>query len=328
MSAVVEEPNPLNKDRSRSLGQRSRTQSWHRKDLLAFTGLPLQLLIADALPEALWAPLARLSALIRAHRQPAWRRREVTHIARYLGHDPADPGMTAVLVEMLAALRLAQWWTLAARRPDGWRPRVRLEGSQHLDRALERGHGAILWVAPFLYAPLAAKVAIWEYGYQVVHLSRALHGGEVKSAWGGRFISPLFVAGEQRFLADRAVIGVDGSATKPLLRLARTLERNGIVSITVHAVGDRPVEVPFLNYRLRVAPGAPTLARRTSSALLPVFALLGQDGVVQVTIEEALNYGAADQSNATMVGALARRLAPRVASAPGQFRWRGGVAPG
>ena len=202
---------------------RTAVPAWHYKDLFSVAGLPLQLLIADRLPEALWPRLAGMSARLRAHRQPAWSRREVAHIASYLDRQPGEPAVREIFIKSLASLRLAQWWTLAARHQDGWRPRLQIFGREHLDRALAQGRGAIAWVAPFHFSAIAAKAALFDLGHRVLHLSRPTHGGEVKSRWGARYISPSFLAGEQRFLAERTFVGVDGSPITALLRLHRHL---------------------------------------------------------------------------------------------------------
>jgi KDO2-lipid IV(A) lauroyltransferase len=277
-------------------------------------------LIADFLPEPIWPALARWSALFRAYRQPSWRRRETAHIARYLGRDASD----AVLIDVLAAVRLSQWWSVATRHADGWRPRVRLAGRERIDQALAAGRGAIVWVAPFAFAPLASKIALADQGYDVVHLSRTTHG-PAKSLWGARHVNRWFVAAEARFVRERALIGPDGSSTKALMRLTRHLGGGGLVSIMAGGVADRPLTVPFLGARMLVAPGPPALAQRTGAALLPVFTIVQPDGAAVVHVDEPMT-GLSNVDAAAR--AFAARLEPHVLANPGQFLWRYGMTIG
>ena len=63
----------------------------------------------------------------------------------------------AFFEDYLGNVRLAKLLVLHARRPCGWQPRLRLQGQEHLQRALVAGHGAVLWVAPFIFAPLRPR---------------------------------------------------------------------------------------------------------------------------------------------------------------------------
>jgi lauroyl/myristoyl acyltransferase len=312
---------PPNKDRSQPLSPRWQAVDWHYKDLVSYSGLPAQIFVADFLPEAIWPTLARSLALFRAYRQPSWRRCEAAHIARWLGRDASDAAVSRIHLDMLTAIRLSQWWSLATRRRSGWRPRVRLVGREHIERALTAGAGAIIWVAPFAFAPLAFKITLADHGYGLVHLSRTTHG-PAKSQWGARHVNRFFVAAEERFVRQRALIAADGSPTKALRQLARHLEGNGVVSIMAGGIADRPLTVPFLGATLRVAPGPPALAQRTGAALLPVFTILHADGAAVVHVEEPI--GRASGTDAA-VREFALRLEPHVLVAPAQFLWRYGM---
>jgi anti-sigma regulatory factor (Ser/Thr protein kinase) len=41
---------------------------------------------------------------------------------------------------------------------------VRLLGQEQIEHALAAGKGALVWVAPFVFAPLAFKVALSDHG--------------------------------------------------------------------------------------------------------------------------------------------------------------------
>jgi lauroyl/myristoyl acyltransferase len=310
-------------NRSPSVGQRWQAKTFHYKDVIAYAGMPAQVFVADVLPESLWPPLARVAPLLRSLRNPDWRRREVARIARYLGQDAQDPAIGGVLDELLAARQLSRWWSLAARRSGGWRPRVRLFGQEEIERALAAGKGALVWVAPFAFAPLAAKAALSDHGADVVHLSRVTHGPAI-SLWGAHHVNRFYVAAEARFVRERVLIGADGSSTKALLRLARHLAGNGVASIMAGSSADRPLTVSFLNATLRIAPGAPALARRTGAALLPVFTVVQPDGMAAVHVTDAISVASGIDDAAR---AFASRLESFVLAAPGQFLWGYGMTP-
>jgi len=107
---------------ARSPIKRWRPLVWHYKDVAPIAALPFQLLVADLLPERGWSGLGKSLAWIRSSRQPRWRAREIAHIAHYLGLPADDPQAARAHLELLRWLEIRTWMTLAARRPDGWKP--------------------------------------------------------------------------------------------------------------------------------------------------------------------------------------------------------------
>jgi lauroyl/myristoyl acyltransferase len=303
--------------------------AWHYKDLLSFLGLPLQLAIADRLPERSWPGLALASARFRAGRQPGWCRGEMQRIGRYLGPEVDDSALRRILVEELAWLRLAQWCTLACRRPGGWRPRTRIVARAHLDAALERGRGVVLWVAPLACATLGTKVALAEIGRPVVQLSRESHG-PARSRWGTRRVNATFKRGEDRFLAERVVIPNDTRPSQAVLRLIRRLAGNAVVAIMAGPWADRVNRAPFLASEIRLAAGPIMVARRAGARLLPVFTLGEGDGTMVVTLGEPIRGHEQPDAEAAVAAALADfagRLGEVVRRAPGQLVWQYGSTP-
>lgn len=86
-----------------------------------------------------------------------------------------------------------------------WRPVVHLNGTTHLRKALEGGHGAILWVTETAFSTLIVKMALHNAGYQAIQLSRPGHGFSA-SDFGVRFLNPLWTRVEDRFIAERLLI--------------------------------------------------------------------------------------------------------------------------
>ena len=75
--------------------------------------------------------------------------------------EPAD----RIAARHLAMLRLDQLGYLRSHAPGGWRADLTLDGLEHLHGALAAGRGAILWVAPTVFAPLLAKRALHERAF-------------------------------------------------------------------------------------------------------------------------------------------------------------------
>lgn len=281
--------------------------------------LPLEWPLACVLPEHALRRLA-LSAARR------WR---VERMARLLPRAAALVGsrtLAAPLAECMEALQcnfvLREFMTLRCWRPGGWRPDLRLEGRDHLDRALVRGQGAILWSGPFVFTGLMSKIALHQAGVAVSHLSRYRHGFS-PTRLGGRILNPLVTKVEARFLAERLVIGRRSWAGE-LRQLKRRLAENRVVSITISRLGERTVDVPFLNGQLRLATGAPTLARRTGASLLPMLTVAERPGRYVTIIEEPLE-APQELDERTAITRLteqyAQRLEPHVLCWPDQFWW-------
>jgi lauroyl/myristoyl acyltransferase len=153
----------------------------------------------------------------------------------------------------------------------GWAPKIRLEGEEHIEAALARGKGAILWVAHFCFNTQVTKMALKAGGYRVSHLSRPQHGFS-KSQFGMRFLNPLRWNAELQYL-DKRIIIVRANPGGSLCEAEAVLAENRIVSITAGAWEGRQVaRGPLLGSCYALATGAPDLAQRTGAALLPVVA--------------------------------------------------------
>lgn len=167
-----------------------------------------------------------------------------------------------------------------------WTPAIRLLHGERIRAAQESGRGVILWVAHAFHGHLAAKVAFHQAGLEVTHLSHPTHGFS-SSRFGVRYLNRLQTGVEDPYLAERVLLPLEGQ-NKALHILARRLRANGIVSITGQRGTARTVEVPFLAGTAQLAPGAPALGHMTGATVLPVFAFRNDDGVVDVTVEPAI----------------------------------------
>jgi lauroyl/myristoyl acyltransferase len=292
-------------------------------DLKLLLKLPLSLFLAAVVPERAWPDICnsivRLSR--RLHPGPAAREaaaiQEITRDAGFAGSAPV------IQQGLQRNIRLNQLYYLASWKPGGWRADVRLEGREHLDRALAAGHGAILWVAPFVFADIVAKRALHEAGVRVHHLSSAGHGFS-STRLGIAVLNPIRTRIEDRYIAERITIPLDGAVAGAKEVISRCLEANAVVSIVLVPRGARCIEFPFHAGWLRMALGAASFALRTGAALLPVFSV--RTGSRFVTTIEAALLPSLDLDREEAMRALGRAMANRVAewvaSYPDQFYWQ------
>ncbi len=157
-----------------------------------------------------------------------------------------------------------------------WKPVIDLDGEEHLQAALSRGRGAVLWVAHFCFSPLVTKMALHGRGYELMHFSRPEHGFS-KSRFGIRVLNPIRVRAESRYLKGRIVIEAAQPALAPR-QARRTLADNQLVSITAGAwEGQHMARGPLLGGSFVLATGAARLAYSSGAQLLPVVTLRTAD---------------------------------------------------
>ena len=284
--------------------------------------LPVSFAVAWMLPEPYWQALARASSplearAIKTHVQPT-----IERIERLVGARPMACSPMAVVQESIAGHVEEYLQVLREYRPGGWRHDIRREGRSHVDDALARGRGAVLWVSHFSFAGLVAKKARCRAGIRTSHLSHPSHGFS-RSRFGMRYLNRLRMHVEDRYLNERVMLSL-GGATGALRQLHRRLRGNGVVSVTVRERAERPSMVPFLDGTIRLASGAADLAYATGAALLPVFAVREPEGYFRVVVEpplEVRQHLARRESSDAALRDYTARLKPFVLDYPGQ--WRG-----
>jgi lauroyl/myristoyl acyltransferase len=253
------------------------------EDLAIVVGLPVMAAIAWAAPERAWPAITRALAPIYSYMPSGPKRALEARIAGYLGARRAGATPAAVVAETGRVKIESVLHYMRQYRPGGWRPRLAVSGREHLDAGLAQGRGVILWVGHFVHHALITKMAFHQAGVAVSHLSHPRHGLSA-SRLGMRFINPIMNAIEERFVERRVVLALDDTSAA-MAELRRTVERNGVVSITVRDTGRRPVVAPFLDGTIEFAAGAANLAYTSGAALLPVFTLADGDGGFRVAIE-------------------------------------------
>ena len=263
-----------------------RRARWLRRDLFLFAYIPAVTLLAWCLPQRLWWPAcrgaARLSMVVKRN-GASYRRR----FAELIGENRVGIDLDEVARAFLANNHLLRLQGMRLYAPQGWHPRLRLDGREHIEGALATGKGAILWVAPMASKDVVTKMTLHNAGYRLCHLSRFDHGFSI-SLWGARLFNPIWTRIENRFLAERLVMS-PGAQVNPLRLLIKCLRENRLVSVTASTEGRRyPHRLPFLNGRIELAEGAASLSMTTGAALLPVFTVRQPDGTFVTTVERAL----------------------------------------
>ncbi len=307
--------------------ERSTTaRPWLTREDVAFAAeLPLLWIMALSLRERRWTAACRGLESAKA-RLGLFDPGPVARIAeRAIGS--SQPGFDArgFALDSAAGRSEHHLQILRSVSPGGWSAPVALDGREHLDAALAAGRGAVLWVAHFCFNALAAKKALDSAGYLAWHISRPEHGFS-KSRLGIATVNRIRVRAELAHLGGRIVIDRDRPMAATLAA-QRLLKRNGIVSITAGAwEGQRLAEIDLLGGKLELAVGAPGLARLSGAALLPVFAVRGDDCALRVAVEPPIAIERGGDADASLQDAARRfgeRLEPWIRRHPAQWRdWK------
>lgn len=285
----------------------------------------MQLPFAWILPESWWGPLWRARLRLRV----LTNRRVVRYAAKQMQAAAGFPAREATrhAEELRAAVHEMQMQDLRGWRPGGWRPRMRLEGEEHLKAALAQGKGAILWLAPFVFNSATTKIVLHEKGYRVSHLSSPKHGYS-ETKLGVRYLNKVRCVPEDRYIAQRVIFDRYAPSTA-MRRLMRALKAGEVVSIVAASTeGSDMIKGPVFGGRLPVAVGAPRLAGLTGAPVLPTFTFRDGD-TFRTVIEPPLDLPKTGSNNERCVAAAAeflRRSEPWVRRFPGQWRawskWR------
>jgi lauroyl/myristoyl acyltransferase len=216
-------------------------------------------------------------------------------------------------------------------RFDRFKPEIELRGSEHVDTALAAGKGVLLWIGLFECVELISKLALFRAGYAVHHLTHPTHGVS-QSRFGMRFLNPIVVRIENRYLKERVFLNLTGSGDA-LATLSQRLAANSVISILASARARKVVEVPFFDGRVQMATGAVKIALANGAPLLPVFLECDEKGKFTVHIEPPISrkLSTADNNLRTnspqvidMIQEYVARLEPYVLKNPGL--WKGWYA--
>ena len=294
---------------------------WVQSRDFGIAGLVLFLGLASwILPEKRWPNLARRLAARRLRRSPSLETDELGTIQVVVGNRPCSWIEQKFRLAWLAHKYHSWIQLLACYRPRRWQPRPVLAGRQHLEDALAKGRGTVLFTANFAYKDLMTKAAFANAGFNVSHLSRNSHGF-AESLVGRRLLNPIYTRIEERFLKERLVFS--GNKTGNVNGLIRNrLKENRPLMVTVTPLGRRTAVYPFLDGQIRIATGALNFACAAGAPVLPVFTIKKTDGSFATIVEQPLKMPSG-LTRGDMIDVMLRDYVPRletyVAQYPDQF---------
>ena len=154
---------------------------------------------------------------------------------------------------------------------------VQMQGIKHLEDALARGKGVILWESNGFGRRVLAKRVLHARGFPVYQLHGVTHMGVIMTDIGAgtwlrkRVLRPLFERRERSFVADILLIPLASSMTASRAYLDR-LRDNGILCVPGDGLIARKLyALNFLGGTTMFAPGMVKLARLSGATILPMF---------------------------------------------------------
>lgn len=180
----------------------------------------------------------------------------LNNYAAVLGLPPDHPDVrrTATRAFQNYGRMLVDFTKIVRMTKDDVRRQVTCGGTEHIDRALERGRGAIL-ALPHMGSWDMVGAAAGLLGYDIEAVAESFPGS----------LNDAVVRGREYF--GMKVIPLGRSAVPKLIEL---LKRNGVAALVTDIARGRGVEVRMFEHRVELAPGPASLALRTGAALLPV----------------------------------------------------------
>ena len=208
----------------------------------------------------------------------------------------------------------------------------------HLQQALARGKGAILWESNGFSRRVQAKRTLHAHGIPLHQTHGETHLGVMWSPPGegtwlrDRLIRPTYERRESAFVAETLIIPLhsgmaDGRA------YAKRLRQNAILCMAGDGrIARKLYPVAFLGQTVGFAPGAVKLAQLAGAPLLPMFWAPAVDGPPALEIDPPIVPCPAGDADAVVVDCLQRfanALAARIMRWPEAYRnwhWLPGAA--
>jgi lauroyl/myristoyl acyltransferase len=191
--------------------------------------------------------------------------------------------------------------------------KIKLEGEEHLKRALEMGKG-VLAISAHLgsFTLIGGRLAAAGYPFSVI----------VKQPTDKRFA---------QLIDDyRAQLGIHTISAKPRREAAReilkALRNNRIVLIIADEFKSGDVMVDFFQMKAPAPRGPATLALRTGAVTLPMFAVRGSGASVVLTVGAAIpaeERGDIEDSVVATTALYTRHIEAAIRKYPDQWNWLG-----
>jgi lauroyl/myristoyl acyltransferase len=206
---------------------------------------------------------------------------------------------------------------------------ARIDGWEHLESALEKGKGAILWEASGFGSRNVSKHILRDKGIAVHQVHSENHLGWVSTdlhsgTWlRRRVIVPTIRRWMARFVESIVWLRSEQSVAMAKV-LLNVLRHNGVVCSTADGSwGARLAVVQHLGRQRAFATGMPSLARVSGAALLPLFCTQDRQGIPTLTIGPPIQVETgADRQSAlkSCVTEWVRLFESHVKAYPGKYR--------
>jgi len=164
---------------------------------------------------------------------------------------------------------------------------VELRGFEHLQKAVEKGKGVILWESSFFGKRILAKRILHENGVSVcqVHGQDHLEGFHSSKSWiGTNIIRPFFASCESPFVKE--ILHLPPSDLAFSRTLWARLKRNDIICIAADGNhGHKFMPAQFLGSTEFFSTGMVSLAKLSGATILPLFCFRESGRRASVVIE-------------------------------------------
>jgi lauroyl/myristoyl acyltransferase len=270
--------------------------------------------------------LARAVATAAFRLSPRRRRIREEAFSQILPHRKQD-------IRRLVKHSFFEFWydilSLTPSRTDRNAARFEARGLQHLQKALDRGNGVILWESHFFGRRELAKRILHEHSYSVspVHVETHLGGFRNTKTWVSKHLIRRFLDRREKAFV-KEVISLSRSESLTYARaLLDRLKKNDILCVAADGrVGYKFVSVEFLGRRERFSTGMVSLARLTGASILPLFCIPGDGDSTLLIIEPPIATESGcnrEESVETSVRHYASLFESYIRSYPGLYRdWR------
>jgi KDO2-lipid IV(A) lauroyltransferase len=205
---------------------------------------------------------------------------------------------------------------------------VEVEGFEHLRRALDAGHGAILWESNGFGRRLLIKRVLSARGVEIhqVHGPTNLGGFLLSEnpSLVGRVVARRFFDNCEKELVKDIVYIPHSSSLAFARSLIDRLRGASVVSVSGDGeFGRRRVVCEFLSGVVSFATGAVSLARLSGAPLLPVFCFQARDGRTRLVFEPPIPVPRSESREGGVersLGQYAKLLESHVRRYPQQYR--------
>jgi lauroyl/myristoyl acyltransferase len=206
---------------------------------------------------------------------------------------------------------------------------IEIRGLEHLQQALARSRGAILWESNGFSRRVQAKRTLHAHGVPLHQTHGEAHLGVMLSSPGEgtwlreRLIRPAYQRRESAFVAQTLIIPMKSGIASCRV-YAKRLEQNAVLCMAGDGrIARKLYPVQFLGQTVTFAPGAVKLAQLTGAPLLPMFWAPAVDGPPALEIDSPIIPGPAGDAHAEVVNCLQRfadALAVRIMRWPEAYR--------